>query len=67
MAKKEQRDIIEILRGRKLTCAKLKSMEQRELKDSRDFRKVGFNEIAKSNENSANKIKVLRKRVCKLR
>lgn len=59
--------LIQTLKDRGLSCAKLKSMEKRQLKDSAEFRRVGFNSLADIEEKSASKIRELRNKVCKLR
>lgn len=58
---------IEQLKARGLTCGRLKSMEQRQRKDASDFRRVGFESLARTEEQTAEKIKSLRRRVCLLR
>ena len=58
---------IQQLKSRGLTCSKLKSMEKAERKDAKSFRGVGFQNIARVQEESANKIKSLRTKVCKLK
>lgn len=69
MAKKEESDneLIETLRSRGLTCGKLKSMEANKMKDAKNFRAVGFTNIAEGEEASAKKIRGLRKKVCLLK
>jgi hypothetical protein len=42
-------------------------MEKREYKDAAEFRKIGFQNIANVQEQSAQKIAEVRKKVCKLR
>ncbi len=54
------------LKQKGLSCDKLKKLEAHERKDATRFRSVGFESIAKVQESSANKIKSLRLRVCKL-
>ncbi len=66
MARSPQIDI-EQLKSRGLSCAKLKAMESRQRKDSSEFRKAGFNNIAQTEDQVANKIKGLRKQVCLLK
>ena len=66
MAEKEG-DEVQTLKDRGLTCAKLKSVEQRELKESGEFRRIGFLRIAEAQEQSAKKIRELRQKVCRLR
>jgi len=63
---KEDR-LVQTLKDKGLSCAKLKSLEKREFKESQEFRKIGFNEVAQNQEKSARSIRALRKRVCKLR
>ena len=60
-------ELIQSLKEKGLTCNKLKSIESRERKESGEFRRIGFNEIASVQEASANKIRELRTKVCKLR
>lgn len=70
MAKQNQEndnEMIETLRTRGLTCGKLTKMEQSKYKDAKDFRAVGFTNIANAEEANAKKIKELRKKVCLLR
>lgn len=68
MARKESSgDIVETLKQRGVTCAKLKSMEKREIREASEFRRAGFNNLAASQENSAKKLRGLRQQVCKLR
>lgn len=64
---KEQNLDIEQLKARGLTCARLKSMEKKQLEDAKKFRKVGFNNIANTEEETAKRISNLRKKVCLLR
>jgi hypothetical protein len=63
----ENDQFVDTLRSRGLTCAKLKAMEKREYKDAAEFRKIGFQNIANVQEQSAQKIAEVRKKVCKLR
>jgi len=58
---------VEFLREKGLTCGKLKAMENRERKDAQLFAKAGLVTNAKANEISAERIKNLRREVCKLR
>lgn len=58
---------IEELKSRGLSCGRLKSMEQRQRNDASDFRKVGFENIARIEEQTAEKIKSLRNKVCLLK
>lgn len=66
MAKEEQVDI-ETLKDRGLSCPKLKRMIDNKLKDAKDFRAVGFNNIANAEETNAKKIRALQKKVCLLK
>lgn len=68
MAKKQEGDLVETLRSRGLTCAKLKSLERNKQKDAKLFRSVGFTgRLAQREEQSARDIRSLRNQVCKLR
>ena len=58
---------VEILRERGLTCGKLRAMEKREFSDAKRFREAGFNNIATTEEQTALKIKDLRKKICLLK
>jgi hypothetical protein len=60
-------DPIETLRERGLSCARLKSLEKRENREAAEFRRVGFTNLASTQENAARQIKGLRKKVCLLR
>jgi len=62
-----KKTLVETLKTRGLTCAKLKKLEKRQRDDARRFRQVGFNNIANSEEQTADKIKSLRKQVCLLK
>jgi len=66
MANQEQIDI-EQLKSRGLSCSKLKSMEKRQRNDAKSFRQVGFTNIATNEEQIADKINKLRKKVCLLK
>jgi len=59
--------LVDTLKSRGLSCGKLKSVEDRERREAGDFRKLGFSQIAEAQEASANRIKELRRKVCKLR
>jgi hypothetical protein len=63
----EEKDLVETLKSRGITCGKLRSMENDSMKDAKKFRESGFEEIAKVEEQVANKIKGLRKKVCLLK
>lgn len=63
----EEENLIETLKSREITCSKLKNMENDSVKDARKFRDAGFISIANTEEQVANKIKDLRKKVCLLR
>jgi len=58
---------IETLKARGLTCERMKQLEERQFKDAKLFRDVGFIGIANVEEQTALKIKGLRKKVCLLR
>ena len=58
---------VETLRGRGLTCAKLKGLEKRERRDAQEFRKYGFDTGGKINEELANRIKSVKNKICKLK
>lgn len=60
-------ETVQVLRNRGLTCGRLKKMEDNKMKDAKMFRSVGFNNLATSEEESARKIKELRRKVCLLR
>ena len=60
-------NLIESLREKGVTCTRLKGLEKRERREAQDFRKLGFEGLANSQEVSAQKLKELRGRVCKLR
>ena len=78
---KQEKTGIELLKSRGLTCGKLKSMAnnqmrdaKKDLKDARKFRNFGFNEqaslqenISRAQEKSANSLNKLRKKLCPLR
>lgn len=63
----EEVDIVNTLKQRGVTCSRLKAIESRERKEAGDFRKMGFENIANVQEQTANKLKELRDKVCKLR
>lgn len=67
MAKEDNINLVDTLKNRGLSCARLKSLENGERKDAKTFRSVGFQNIATAQEASADKIQQLRKKVCKLR
>ena len=69
MAKEKQssEELINTLKDRGLSCAKLKSMEKKQFTDAKNFRASGFVNIAKLEEETARKIRGLRKKVCLLR
>ncbi len=67
MEEQEVNQFVETLRDRGLTCAKLKSMEKRERRDAQEFRKYGFDTGGKINEELANRIKQVKKQICKLK
>lgn len=72
---------VELLRSRGLTCSRLKAMESKErrdkdnaFKDASKFRSAGFNQgadmqekVGKAQEDLANKLQALRKKVCGLK
>lgn len=60
-------DEVEIMQERGLTCAKMRSAEKKEYKDAKEYRKNGWVNLANIKEQSAEKIKAVRKSVCKLR
>ena len=60
-------NLIESLREKGVTCTRLKGLEKRELREASEFRKLGFQGLANSQEASAGKLKELRGKVCKLR
>jgi hypothetical protein len=62
-----EKDSIQTLRDRGLTCSKLKSLENKQREDAKTFRKVGFENIANVEEQTADKISDLRKKVCLLK
>ena len=64
---KDENSAVETLKERGLSCARLKSMEKRERAEAGEFRKVGFINLADAQEKSANALKELRNKVCKLR
>ena len=47
---------VEQLKSRGLSCGKLKSMVKNKRKDAEMFRKVGFNSLASSEEQAAQKL-----------
>ena len=63
----DEDSLIESLREKGVTCTRLKGLEKRELREASEFRKLGFGGLASSQEASAQKLKELRGRVCKLR
>lgn len=67
MAENNPEDMVEVLKKRGLSCARLKSLEKNKITDSKTFRTVGFNNLAEREEQSARDIKSLRDKVCKLR
>lgn len=67
MAEEEQPNLLEQLKSRGLTCSKIKSLENKQRKDASEFRKLGFTGIAASEEQTAEKLKELRNKVCLLR
>lgn len=60
-------EMIQSLRSRGLTCGRLKKMEENKAKDAKMFRSVGFNNLAGNEEESAKKIRELRRKVCLLK
>lgn len=58
-------ELADTLKGRGLTCKRLRGMEDKQKKDAQEFRKVGFTNIAKLEEESAKRIGKLRKQVCR--
>lgn len=67
MAKKKQGLNIEQLKARGVNCGKLSSMIKNKQKDAEMFRKAGFNNLARKEEESARAISGLKKRVCLLK
>lgn len=59
--------LAETLRKRGLSCPRLRQFEDRLNNDAKTFRSVGFENIAKGQEESAKKINALRKKVCLLK
>lgn len=53
------------LKEKGLTCAKLDSLIENKRNDSKTFRQVGFENLAKREEQSAEEIKNLKVRVCR--
>lgn len=60
-------DEVEVMQERGLTCAKMRNAEKREYKDAKEYRKNGWINLASIKEQSAEKIKSVRKAVCKLK
>ena len=58
---------IETMQERGITCNKMRSAEKREYKDAKEFRKNGWVNLANIKEQTAEKIKAVRKSACKLK
>lgn len=63
----QEEGLADILKNRGLSCGRLKKLEARQLRDAKDFRAVGFENIAKNEEDSARRIRALRRKVCLLK
>lgn len=61
-----EEEFIESLKDKGVTCARLRSIEERESKEAGEFRKLGFSRLAEAQDNTARAVKSLRQRVCKL-
>lgn len=59
--------LADTLNRRGLSCKRLRKLEERQLRDAKDFRAVGFENIANNEEDSARRIRALRKKVCLLK
>lgn len=53
------------LREKGLTCPKLRSMIKDKQSDARTFRKVGFNQLAQKEEDSARLLRATKNKVCR--
>lgn len=63
----QEEGLADTLKRRGLSCSRLKKLEERQLRDAKDFRAVGFENIANNEEDSARRIRSLRKKVCLLK
>ena len=58
---------VELMKERGLTCSKMRNAEKKEFKDAKQYRANGWVELANIKEKMAEKIKNVRKSVCKLK
>ena len=67
MAEENMDQQVEVMKERGLTCAKMRSSEKKEYKDAKYYRSNGWVGLANIKEQMAEKIKNVRKSVCKLK
>lgn len=58
---------VELMRERGLTCSKMRNAEKKEFKEAKNYRANGWTGLADIKEKVAEKIKSVRKQVCKLK
>lgn len=58
---------VELMKERGLTCAKMRSAEKKEFREAKNYRSNGWTGLADIKEKVAEKIKSVRKNVCKLK